>query len=101
MEPRVQVERDGVLVAVIVLERERTRFGRDPKSDVPLDDRTVSNDHLEITRHGLSLVANDLGSRNGTLLNGKRLVGPARLADGDTLTLGRCRLRVSVARPDH
>jgi predicted component of type VI protein secretion system len=98
MGARVQIERDATLVAVVDLERERTLFGRAPHCDVQFDDSTVSNDHLEVTSHGSALVATDLGSRNGTLLNGKRLTRPERLADGDTLTVGRCRLRFTIAR---
>jgi pSer/pThr/pTyr-binding forkhead associated (FHA) protein len=93
---RVQIERDGALAAVVELVAERTLVGRAEHCDLRLDDPKVSGDHLEITRHGLALLATDLGSRNGTLLNGQRLTRPARLADGDTLTIGRCRLRVGI-----
>jgi predicted component of type VI protein secretion system len=97
MEVRVHVERDGAVVAVVELAQERALFGRAPTCDFQLDDPTVSSDHLEITRHGLTaLVATDLGSRNGTLLNGQRLLRPTRLKDGDTLTLGTSRLRLSI-----
>src|SRR5688572_14718875 len=99
MTSRVHVERSGELIAVVELDDERTLFGRRPECDVLLDDSTVSSAHLEVARHGSALVATDLGSRNGTLLNGQRLVRPARLADGDTLALGRCRLRVSLPAP--
>jgi pSer/pThr/pTyr-binding forkhead associated (FHA) protein len=93
---KVHVDRGGETVAVVELGSERTLFGRGSDCDVTLDDETVSSAHLEVARYGTAWVATDLGSRNGTLLNGQRLVGPARLADGDTLALGTCRVRVSL-----
>jgi predicted component of type VI protein secretion system len=99
MTPRVHVEQGGELIAVIELGAERTLFGRGAECDVLLDDSTISSAHLEVARHGSALVATDLGSLNGTLLNGQRLIRPARLADGDTLALGSCRLRVSIPSP--
>ena len=99
MEGRVQIEQNGALVRVVDLARERTLVGRAEHCDVRLDDTTVSSDHLEITRHGQALVATDLGSRNGTLLNGQRLAPRSeRLTDGDTLALGGCRLRIELGR---
>jgi pSer/pThr/pTyr-binding forkhead associated (FHA) protein len=92
----MHVERGGDVVAVVELQAERTLFGRGPECDVLLDDSTVSSAHLEVARHGSAFVATDLGSLNGTVLNGRRLVRPVRLADGDTLALGSCRLRVSI-----
>ena len=99
MQGRVQIEQDGVLVRVVDLTQERTLIGRAEHCDVCLDDTTVSGDHLEIARHGQALVATDLGSRNGTLLNGQRLTRSVRLADGDTLALGGCRMRVELRAP--
>jgi pSer/pThr/pTyr-binding forkhead associated (FHA) protein len=93
---RVRIEQHGAVTAVVDLVPERTLVGRASHCDVRLDDKRVSGDHLEITRHGLALLATDLGSRNGTLLNGRRLTRPTRLANGDTLTLGGCRLQVVI-----
>ena len=66
-----------------------TAIGRDPKSDVPLDDTRVSRRHaLVVCADGRITVA-DLASRNGTYLNGRRLGGqPEPLAQGDVLKIG-------------
>lgn len=98
MDARVHVECQGTLVAIVELAAPRTLFGRADTCDVQLDDPTVSSEHLAINRHGTALVVTDLGSRNGTLLNGQRLIHPARLTDDDTLTLGQSRLRLSITR---
>jgi hypothetical protein len=81
----------------IVLDRERLVLGRGIACDVVLDDETVSSDHLELTRHGGAVLAMDLESRNGTLLNGKPLDRPTRLRHGDTLVLGSARLELVLA----
>ena len=92
--PRFWLHVDGALRGQVVLDGERIVLGRGPACDVQLDDATASSDHLELTRHGGAVVATDLGSRNGTLLNGSRLDRPTRLRHGDTLELGRTRMQL-------
>jgi predicted component of type VI protein secretion system len=69
--------------------------GRDPGADVSIDDERVSWNHLEIESRGGVMMATDLDSRNGTLLNGEPLERPRRLRDGDTLMVGGHRLEIS------
>jgi len=71
-------------------------LGRGPHCAVILEDTAVSWDHVEITRHGDALIACDLDSRNGTVLNGERLSGSRRLRHGDMLQIGPFRLEVSL-----
>jgi pSer/pThr/pTyr-binding forkhead associated (FHA) protein len=80
----------------VALEGERTVVGRSPEADVRLEDEAVSWNHLEIERRGDVLMATDLDSRNGTVLNGEPLDRPRRLRNGDTLILGGHRVEVSV-----
>jgi predicted component of type VI protein secretion system len=77
----------------------RTVVGRDPEAAIQVDDEAVSWNHLEIENRGGVLMATDLDSRNGTALNGEPLDRPRRLRDGDTLTVGGCRLEVSDPLP--
>ena len=68
-------------------------FGRDPACEVVLDNPAVSRRHLRVRPAaagegespggGAGWVAEDLGSRNRTTVNGADLAGPTRLADGD------------------
>lgn len=72
-----------------------TVLGRDNTADVILDDPGISRQHTEIrvTSDGPHLVANirDLGSTNGTFVNGERITSQ-RLADGDRVSVGRTAL---------
>jgi predicted component of type VI protein secretion system len=77
----------------------RTVIGRDPEADVTLDDEAVSWNHVEIEARGGVLMATDLDSRNGTLLNGDPLDRPRRLRDGDTILIGSHRLEISDPLP--
>jgi DNA-binding winged helix-turn-helix (wHTH) protein len=63
-------------------------IGRDPDVDIRLDASTVSRRHARIVVSPDSVVLEDFGSKNGTLRGGKRLTGPASLADGDAIHVG-------------
>jgi predicted component of type VI protein secretion system len=84
---------DGALLGKLVLDGEQLVLGRSPACDITLADSAVSGDHLLLSRHGGAVLATDLGSSNGTLLNGRPLDRPARLRNGDTLVLGGVRLQ--------
>ena len=62
-------------------------LGRSRTCDVHVPDVNVSRRHAEIRQEGATYWIVDLGSTNGTLLNGKR-VERERLRDGDTITVG-------------
>lgn len=72
--------------------------GTSPVCDARLSDRTVSRRHLRLFRIGENIAVADMGSTNGTAVNGKRLgAGENRkLEDGDVLGLGRERLTVHI-----
>ena len=69
-------------------------LGKSPDADVPIDDPYASEFHLRISRRQGKLSASDLGSDNGTYLNGRRLRNPVDLARGDALQVGRTVLEV-------
>ncbi|MBP6629281.1 MAG: GGDEF domain-containing protein [Kofleriaceae bacterium] len=64
-------------------------LGRGKRCDVKLDDDGISRSHARIRHDGGALVVEDLGSRNGTQVNGARVDGPTPLRDGDKIQLGR------------
>lgn len=78
-----------------LVETEVTTLGRDPASDVFLDDVTVSRKHAEIRRQADGFYVHDLGSLNGTYVARER-VEITKLADGDELQIGRYKLTVFV-----
>jgi pSer/pThr/pTyr-binding forkhead associated (FHA) protein len=75
---------------IVVLEGERISLGRRPTSDVALTwDGEVSRLHAVLERLGDEWTVTDEGlSRNGSYVNGHRLHGRRRLADGDAITIG-------------
>ncbi len=64
-------------------------IGRGKRSDVPLFDEGVSREHARIVSVGDEIWVEDLGSRNGTYVNGERVHGRSKLADGDKIQVGR------------
>ncbi|HET9073455.1 MAG TPA: FHA domain-containing protein [Solirubrobacteraceae bacterium] len=56
--------------------------------EIQLDDPFASSRHAKITRQGRTLVLTDLGSTNGTYLNGEPLAGPQPLHPGDRIRIG-------------
>ena len=81
----------GVLVLPtgeqVVLTEYLVTFGRLPECTVSFDDTNVSRQHAEIRPEGDGFVLSDLGSTNGTKVNGARITRH-RLVDGDRITLG-------------
>jgi adenylate cyclase len=67
-------------------------LGRSTQATVRLGDREVSRKHSQIDREGQDFVLRDLGSSNGTFLNGKRIFAPTRLKDGDEVLIGTSRM---------
>jgi len=70
-----------------VLSERRVVLGRSKECDLQVPDANVSRRHAELRQEGLSWWVLDLDSTNGLEVNGKR-VQRAKLADGDTITLG-------------
>jgi two-component system, cell cycle response regulator len=64
-------------------------IGRGPRCEVPVHDEGVSRAHARIVPADDEVWVEDLGSRNGTYINGARVRGRARLADGDKIQVGR------------
>lgn len=73
-----------------------TSIGRAPTNTIVIDDSYASAEHLLITLRGRQWWAEDLDSRNGTLLNGLPLLDMAVLTSGDIVTVGDVQLRVEL-----
>jgi pSer/pThr/pTyr-binding forkhead associated (FHA) protein len=69
------------------------------EADISLDDEEVSRRHALVRRAAGEIELLDLGSRNGTWVNGVRISSPTLLAHGDDVRLGRTTLRVEVDEP--
>ncbi|MCP2342680.1 DUF1707 and FHA domain-containing protein [Actinomadura rupiterrae] len=74
----------------------RIVIGRAPGCQFVLTDLTVSRFHAELYRAGDEWMVSDLGSMNGTRINGWRLTSPARVRPGDELGFGNLNFIVAV-----
>lgn len=74
--------------AVYDLTKDVTLVGRDVTNDVVVNDPEVSRQHARLTRTPGGFVLEDLGSTNGTFVNGERLSAPRILNPGDLIGLG-------------
>ena len=72
----------------IVVGSDGATFGRSRQCDVTVDDANVSRTHVEIRPRGGSWVLTDLGSTNGSRLNGRQVQAPEVLKPGDEIELG-------------
>lgn len=70
------------------LSKEVTLLGRDVTNDISIGDPEVSRQHARLTRTPGGYVLEDLGSTNGSFVNGERLVAPRVLATGDLMGMG-------------
>ncbi len=72
-------------------------IGRLPTSTIPVNDTNVSRAHAEVRPAGSAFVLADLGSTNGTKVNGTRIQGERSLADGDIVSVGSTHLRFEAS----
>jgi pSer/pThr/pTyr-binding forkhead associated (FHA) protein len=72
-------------------------LGRDTELGPPFStDEFVSRNHVSVQRHGDVVEVADLGSANGTFVNGTRVRSPARMQDSDVLRIGRIVLKLAA-----
>jgi pSer/pThr/pTyr-binding forkhead associated (FHA) protein len=83
---------DGAFLGDILLDKERMTIGRRPTNDIHIDNLAVSGEHAAISTIGNDSFLEDLGSTNGTLINGKT-VTKHLLQHGDVIELGKYQLK--------
>lgn len=74
-------------------------LGRSSEADILIDDTGVSRRHLEIRSGHGTAQAIDLGSTNGSYVDGHKVVGSAELSDGATITMGRTKIIFRLLPP--
>jgi type II secretory ATPase GspE/PulE/Tfp pilus assembly ATPase PilB-like protein len=79
--------------------KDRLTFGRHRDNSVPLADQLASRFHCAIERQGDTYTLHDLQSRNGTLLNGARVM-TAKLSPNDVVTVGETQITLMVRKGD-
>jgi phosphoserine phosphatase RsbU/P len=91
------IDSPGTATMRVHLEREEYRLGRAPVNELAFPaDQKLSREHLLFQRVTDGWVLRDLNSRNGTFVNGARVVEPTRLAHGDRITAGHLCIRYDV-----
>jgi pSer/pThr/pTyr-binding forkhead associated (FHA) protein len=78
---------------------EETQIGKGPRNDLVIADPSVSTAHAMLRRDKDVYAISDLGSRNGTFVNGERVTNPRPLTHGDVIGLGLSKLTFRLA--DH
>ena len=84
--------------ADICLDRPLTLVGRHRECDVRINSPQVSRQHCCLAWHNGAIEVRDLGSTNGTKINGSRIIS-GRLSAGDELGIGRLRFLLIVGSP--
>jgi pSer/pThr/pTyr-binding forkhead associated (FHA) protein len=69
-------------------------MGRSDETDVVLDDPYASEFHLRLVAQENGMMLHDLGSTNGTYVNGRRISAPTQLRRGDTIQVGKTVMEV-------
>jgi len=96
--PKLSLQFGTTVLKEYALRAEEVTIGRSPQSSIVIDNPAVSHNHAKIFwRDGVYQVQ-DLGSLNGTFLNGNRITH-APLSPGDTIAVGKHTIRFLLERP--
>ncbi len=71
-----------------VLREDVTTIGRAVENDLVITSKRISREHAQVRRDGWRMMLEDLGSTNGTFLNGQRVLTPITLQDQDRIKIG-------------
>ena len=96
--PRLIVSMDGAVVKELTLTKARTTLGRRPYNDIVFDNLAVSGEHALLIVEGQDVSIEDLGSTNGTRVNGET-VRQRVLQGADVVTIGKYSLSFVVDSP--
>ncbi|HEV8307824.1 MAG TPA: FHA domain-containing protein [Methylomirabilota bacterium] len=98
--PKLTLVLDRKPVQVYDIDQPVIRIGRGESMDVVIDNVSVSRRQAELRQEGGSWTVRDLGSSNGTFLNGQRLAGEQALRPGDEISFGKFSLFFDRALTD-
>jgi predicted component of type VI protein secretion system len=90
--PKLILSLDGVIVKEVQLNKSRSTIGRRFSNDIAIENLAVSGEHAVVEYTGNQMVLKDLGSTNGTYVNGKPIRKQA-LEYGDEIEIGRYKIQ--------
>lgn len=93
---RLILTHEGVNLRDYSLDKDRVVLGRKAENDIQIDDQAISGDHVHFSRESSAYLDDhfdyyleDMGSTNGTKVNGVRVSGKLRLKQGDVIQVGK------------
>jgi pSer/pThr/pTyr-binding forkhead associated (FHA) protein len=101
--PGTRVQGSGAELVILTGSQESLRVklraaghvvGRSPEADITIDDPYSSEFHARVGISDGKVVVHDLGSTNGTYINGRRVTSPTTVSRGDTVQIGKTTLEV-------
>ena len=93
--PRLTIVDGTNATTTFLIPHDEVVIGSGPEAYIPLRHEGVSRRHAVLIRDAGSVMINDLGSLNGTWINGRRTAGPTPLEDDDLLQFGTLKMRFS------
>ena len=87
-QPELRFEKDNGGVRLFPI-GEAIRIGRHPYNEVSVGDNSMSRFHCWVSKDNTNIIIEDLGSANGTLVNGTTIEEPTILKPGDRVTVGQ------------
>ncbi len=98
-KPRIVMRSGPIPGSSYFLEKAEVTLGRDLANDIPVPDQEISRRHARFITRADGVYLEDLGSTNGTFVNGVRISSPQRLTNGDLITLAEA-TAISFEWPD-
>jgi hypothetical protein len=97
MDVILKVTKGSKVGAKIAVKKEEFVIGRSPECHLCAGSTSISRRHCAIARSGNKVTIRDLGSRNGTLVNGIKIEGEVELQSGDEITIGSLGFLVTIS----
>lgn len=85
---RLTIQNGPKIGETFELDKDDVRIGRGTANDIVLPEKEISREHARLYIQPGGYVIEDLGSTNGTYIDGQRLIGPHLLVSGETISLG-------------
>lgn len=97
MDVILKVTKGSKIGAKIAVKKDEFLIGRSPECHLCAGSTSISRQHCAITRDGTKVTIKDLGSRNGTLVNGEKITGEVELKSGDDIGIGSLAFMVTIS----
>jgi pSer/pThr/pTyr-binding forkhead associated (FHA) protein len=97
MDVILKVTKGSKIGAKIAVKKEEFLIGRSPECHLCAGSTSISRKHCAIRRDGTKVTIEDLGSRNGTVVNGEKIAGVTELHSGDDIVIGSLGFMLTIS----